>query len=135
MFGGRWNPPESFATIYFADSVETCAAEFLRMAEAQGLPPRSFRPRSLHVVEAEEVELLDLSSEQRLAAVDLRLGDVIADERSHCQDVGEGAYFLGMQGVNAPSATSRGFVIAVFSLRLRPRQLRVVETTVLPREE
>lgn len=131
MFGGRWNPPESFATIYFADSMSTCAAEFRRMAEAQGLPSRAFRPRSLHVVQADEIELLDLSSEERLAAVDLRLGDVIADERSHCQNVGEGSYFLGMQGVRAPSATGRGLVIAVFNLRLRPGQLRVIETTEL----
>jgi RES domain-containing protein len=131
IFGGRWNPPESFPTIYFADSVDTCEAEFLRMAEAQGVPPRSFLPRSLHTVPAEDLELLDVSTQEQLARVKLRLGDVIADDRKACQDVGEGAYFLGMQGIRAPSAVGSGLVVTVFNLRLRPAQLRVVETTEL----
>ena len=133
LFGGRWNPPESFATIYFADSLETCVAEFRRMAEGQGRGTAAFRPRALHVLRADELEILDLSSDEALADVGLTRDDIGSDDRSRCQEVGEGAYFLGMQGVLAPSAArSSGIVLVAFSVRLRPGQLDVVEETTLP---
>lgn len=51
--GGRWNPPESFATLYLADSKATVEAEFRRMVSRQGLHPGAFLPRRIHRIEVE----------------------------------------------------------------------------------
>lgn len=130
--GGRWNPPDSFATVYLAGSIEGCIAELRRMAVAIGREPRDLLPRALHVVEAHDLSLLDLTADAALAAVGLTLDDVRSDDRQQCQIVGEGAYFLNLQGVFAPSATGEGTVQAAFPARLTLGQLEVVETTTLP---
>ena len=132
MAGGRWNPAASFPTIYFAESVDACVAEFRRMADLQGLPSAGFLPRSLHVVVARDLELLDLAPEGAIRAVGLRLEDLRADERAACQAIGEAAFFLGRQGIRAPSATAAGVVVAVFVPHVRTGQLELVETGPLP---
>ena len=33
LFGGRYNPPETFGALYLSDSSEGCAASELRQAE------------------------------------------------------------------------------------------------------
>src|SRR5258705_248824 len=48
IHGGRWTPPNSFATLYLGLGVETVAAEFERAARRQGLSPEQFLPRELH---------------------------------------------------------------------------------------
>lgn len=132
IFGGRWNPVESTPTVYFADSVDACVAEFARLAATQG-GRRAFRPRSLHTVRAWDLEILDLSHRDAIEAVGLSLSDVLSADRKPCQDVGEGAFFLGRQGVLAPSAADdQGLILAAFTVRLLPSQLELLETTSLP---
>lgn len=43
--GGRWNPPESFATLYLALERETVVRDFLRLARRMGRAPEDFLPR------------------------------------------------------------------------------------------
>lgn len=131
QFGGRWNPPGAFPTIYLAEDLATCRAEFERMANLQGLPTTAFRPRALHVVDTEDLELLNLDDEAALEAVGLIEASLRADDWSECQAIADGAHFLGMQGIRAPSAAGTGVVVAVFNLRVRAGQLRLVETTSL----
>jgi RES domain-containing protein len=45
--------------------------------------------------------------------------DLSADDASKCQQMGECAHYLGLEGILAPSATGAGNVLAVFFDRLR----------------
>lgn len=127
-FGGRWNPPNLVSTIYLASTPTTCIAEFLRMAEGQGLGPESFLPRDIHEISLRELEVLDISTEANLAAVGLTSKEIASDDRSDCQEIGKLAHYLGLQGIVAPSATGNGLTIAVFEPTVRPSQLKLLST-------
>lgn len=132
IFGGRWNPRDSFPTIYLADSIAGCVAEFRRVAERQGLDPHSFLPRDLHVIEVSGLRVVDLSTADRLATIGLSFADVRSTDMEACQRIGEAASYLGYEGIAAPSATGTGLVIAVFEEHVGPDQLKLVRTEDLP---
>lgn len=118
--GGRWNPPNSFATLYLGLSLEVVEAEFHRLAERSGRDPEEFLPRHLLRYEIRLESLLDLTD--AAARKELGLSDAqlrSADARA-CQEIGEAAHHLGREGVLAPSATDAGQVLAVFVERLLP---------------
>lgn len=117
--GGRWNPPQSFATLYLADGKATVEAEFLRMARRQGLSPSSFLPRRLYRLEVELQAVVDLTGAQTLpgALADVDFG---SDNLAVTQAIGEAAQYLGREGILAPSAAGDGKVLAVFIDRLMP---------------
>ena len=114
IHGGRWNPPNSFATLYLGLDVETVAAEFARAARKQGLSPEQFLPRELCTIRVSLSALLDLRGEESRAAIGLSDEQLRADEPASCRGVGEAAHYLGLEGVLAPSATGAGTVLAVF---------------------
>jgi len=128
LFGGRWNPRDGVATVYLSEPVEACIAEFLRMAEGQGRGAESFLPRELHTIELSAVELVDLTTEDALAAVGLTEIDLRGSAWEPCQTVGAAVEVLGYTGLYAPSATRLGYVIALFETRIDPQQVRLVET-------
>jgi RES domain-containing protein len=117
--GGRWNPPQSFATLYLAESRETVEAEFRRMAGRQGLDPAQFLPRRIYRLEAELQAVLDLTEPAALAPALAEL-DLSSEDLSATQAVGEAAQYLGREAILAPSATGAGLVLAVFIDRLLP---------------
>jgi RES domain-containing protein len=127
-FGGRWNPPDLFATLYLADPVATCIAEFERTARGQAKGARSFLERSVHHINVANLVTADLRSPEALAAVGLSLESVSDDHWEPCQRVGELAHYLGLQGLLAPSATGLGIVVVVFEGRVRIGQLDVLST-------
>jgi RES domain-containing protein len=113
IHGGRWNPPDSFPTLYTALTRETMLAELERAARRQGLRVADLLPRvevrygvSLHRV-------LDLRDAEALARVGLRPGDLASDDWTNCQVVGDTAHHAGLEGVLAPSAAS-GDVLVLF---------------------
>lgn len=123
--GGRWNPPESFATLYLALSKETAVAEFRRMASRQGRDLDDFIPRRLYRIDLELSAVVDLTGMKlpgALGGLDLRASDLAAT-----QAVGEAAQYLGREAIKAPSATGVGEILAVFIDRLQPDS--VVEAT------
>lgn len=132
-FGGRWNPPSEFATIYLATPVRCCLAELRRLAESQGLEPADLlsTARTLHEIDVRDVRLLDLREPSGLASVGLAELDVRGDDRSRCQAVGHAAWFLELDGVVAPSATSAGTVVALFEQRVGPGHLEIVSSRTL----
>lgn len=117
--GGRWNPPQSFATLYLADRKATVEAEFQRMARRQGLSPSSFLPRRLYRLEVELQAVVDLTGAQAFpeALADVDFG---SDNLAATQAIGEAAQYLGREGILAPSAAGDGNVLAVFIDRLMP---------------
>lgn len=123
--GGRWNPRESFATLYLADEKSTVEAEFQRMADRQGLDPNQFLPRRIYRIAVELQAVVDLTDREALppGLVDL---DLVADDLGDTQAVGEAAQYLGREAILAPSAAGVGHVLAVFIDRLLPDS-RVVD--------
>lgn len=117
--GGRWNPPQSFATLYLADSKSTVEAEFRRMAQRQGLDPAGFLPRRIYRLEVELQAVVDLTRSQLLPPPLANL-DLSADDLTATQAVGEATQYLGREAILAPSAAGGGRVLAVFIDRLLP---------------
>lgn len=121
--GGRWNPPNSFATLYLGLESETVANEFRRLAARQGLAPEDFLPRYVYRFNVRLAAILDLRSEDAQRAVDLTDRVLRADDPRRCREVGEATHHLGLEGVVAPSAAGPGTVLAVFLEKLRPGSL------------
>lgn len=117
--GGRWNPPQSFATLYLADSEAAVEAEFRRMAERQGLSISQFLPRRIYRLEVELQAVVDLTGATALPPA-LAEADFLGEDLSTTQAVGEAAQYLGREAILAPSAAGPGLVLAVFIDRLLP---------------
>jgi len=117
--GGRWNPPESFATLYLAVNEETAIEEFRRMARRNGRTPKDFVPRRLYCFHLELEAIVDLTGGQALPQA-LHGLDFRGDDLTLTQAIGEAAQYLGREAIKAPSAAGNGDVLAVFMDRLRP---------------
>ncbi len=118
--GGRWNPPNSFSTLYVAAASETAVAEFHRMAQKIGVPPEGFLPRRLYRYDLRLQAVLDLRSAEARESIGLPAGDLAEADLAKCQAVGEAAHQLGREAILAPSAADAGTVLAVFLDRLDP---------------
>ena len=116
--GGRWNPAESFPTLYLALSMDTVVAEFYRLAARQGMPPENLLPRRVQTYGVELQAVLDLR--EFAARQELGLSDAViaGDDPTLCQSVGDAAHDAGFEAVLAPSATGIGLVLAVFVDRM-----------------
>lgn len=121
--GGRWNPPQSFATLYLGLEIETVHAEFLCMATRQRVPTSSFLPRRMYRYEIRLTGLVDLRAGVARQTIGLPDADLASDNLSRCQAIGEAAQYLGREGIIAPSATGNGIVLAVFADRLQPESI------------
>src|SRR5258707_9510197 len=60
--GGRWNAPDTFATIYLAQSLEGAIAESLGTGAHFGFDPSSRLPLTLVAVDASLHSILDLTN-------------------------------------------------------------------------
>ena len=114
IHGGRWNPPDSFPTLYTALTRETMLDELDRAARRQGLRVADLLPRVEVRYRVRLQRLLDLRDADALASVGLKEADLAADNWTACQVVGEAAHQVGVEGILAPSATSDGDVLVVF---------------------
>lgn len=128
--GGRWNPPQSFATLYLADGQTTVEAEFRRMARRQGLDPSQFLPRRVYRLAVELQAVVDLTQPESLPE-ELADIDFVSDDLTSTRAIGEAAQYLGREAILAPSAAGGGKVLAVFIDRLLP-QSRVIDIDFEP---
>ena len=118
--GGRWNPPNSFATLYLALDDATTVAEFHRMAQRSGLVAEDFVPRRLYRIALGLQAVVDLTAEPADLPDALTELDLEARDLAMSQAVGEAAEHLGREAIRAPSATGSGEILAVFPDRLHP---------------
>lgn len=134
--GGRWNPKDIFATIYLAIPPAACMGELERAAESQDVTVDDMLevPYRFHVLTVNELRVLDLRSPAALAAVGLTEADISDPDWTACQAVGHAAWFLGLGGLIAPSASGTGQVLAAFEGRLGPGQLAVERSEPLTLE-
>lgn len=87
--GGRWNPPESFATLYLGAHSSVAAAEFHRMSHRAGREAEDFLPRRLYRYDLRLRDLVDLRAKEARQALGLTDSALYADDLRACQVVGE----------------------------------------------
>ena len=113
--GGRWNPPESFATLYLALERETAAAEFRRMAARIGRRPADVFLRAGSIATASTCGRSSTSPASGRSCPSRWPGSTSRPPiRMPLRRWGRAAVLLGREAIWAPSATGRGAVLAIF---------------------
>jgi RES domain-containing protein len=110
----RWQRGDVVDALYLADSEETVWAEWYRHLAERMIPPLAQMPRELWSWRV-EVEVADLSTPERLAAVGLDLPAPARRSWPAYQRVGERLWQEGFPGLLAPSAAQpAGQVLCLF---------------------
>lgn len=110
----RWQRGDVVDALYLANTEETAWAEWYRHLAERAIPPLAQMPRELWTWEV-DVEVADLSTERRLAAVGLHPPAPSRREWSTYQRVGEQLAREGWAGLLAPSsAHTHGKVLCLF---------------------
>lgn len=112
--GGRFNPPGSFPVLYLCQSRPCVVAELRRFGERQSIGVEGLLPRMLYRYEVSLGRVLDLTNDDVRAEIGLGFDLLTGPDWTACQELGSVLHALGAQGVNSPSATGVGEVLAVF---------------------
>lgn len=111
---GRWQHGAVVRALYLADEPATAVAEWYRWLSERGLPPAYATPHDHHVWRL-ELQLANLDSHERLAAVGLPAPRPSRHTWPAFQAVGDALYELGWPGLVAPSAARpRSLIGCVF---------------------
>lgn len=121
--GGRWNPPESFPTLYLASTLDTAVAEVRRGFAAQGRTLEEAVNLVVYELDVELHAVLDLRDSADLNSVGLSLDDIRSADRQRCQAVGDAAHFVGLEAIWVPSAIGPGEVVAIFTDKQQPNSV------------
>jgi hypothetical protein len=138
--GGRWNPPESFPTLYLNADLVTARLNLRRFIAAWPYEPEDLRDDTGPVLVGARLprqqRVCDVHSREGVAAVGLPASyplDVDGAPVTHarCQAVGLQAHEAGLRGIYARSAQARdgaGRELAWFPAgpRSRARRLRTL---------
>jgi RES domain-containing protein len=110
----RWQRGDVVDALYLADSEETAWAEWYRHLAERMIPPLAQMPRELWTWQV-DVEVADLSTDEKLATVGLRPPTPGRSEWPAYQWVGEQIAADGWAGMLAPSAARPdGKVLCLF---------------------
>jgi len=110
--GGRWNPPNSFATVYAAFTDLTAIAESKAHFVYYRIDPAEALPRTLVAVNAKFGNVVDLTEGTirqalSISATRMRMDDWRAENRrgneSLTQAIGRAAYCVGLEGLIVPA--------------------------------
>ncbi len=109
-YGGRWNPPESFATLYLNADVDTARANAIRRYEGEAFTLFDLNPTTrphLQLVTVKTSTVLDAVT--RGGIEDLGLPATYRENVSHtiCQAIGVEAHKARLDGVACLSAAHR----------------------------
>ncbi len=111
--GGRWNPPESFRTVYACADRETVVAEFRRSIG----PSRDLHDlAATHIIWQLKVKvdnLVDLRPVAHRRAMGLPQPFDETVPRGPCQQIGAAAYYVRYKGLLVPSAARAGAINVV----------------------
>ena len=131
----RWQRGDVVDALYLADSEETAWAEWYRHLAERAIPPLAQMPREMWTWQV-DVNVADLSTEQKLAEVGLPTPTPSRREWSAYQRVGEHLAATGWAGLLAPSSARiersilclfRGSECSVNGAKAVPPPLRVSE--------
>lgn len=115
QFGGRWNPPGSFRTVYLSRTPETAVAEYLGQQSRSGLSAFAKMPMVLVVVEVQLERVLDFTSAPVRRQFGVAVSQLIRDDwsapdarhESLTQALGRLAFEVELDGLLVPSAIAR----------------------------
>jgi len=110
-FGGRWNPPGSYPTLYLNEDVNTARSQIHRMLEGSPVRPEDLDDRFVLVTARlpSRQKVADAVTDEGLAALGLP-GSYPLDESGErvphktCQPIGAVVHELELRGVHARSA-------------------------------
>jgi RES domain-containing protein len=120
IHGGRWNPPESFPTLYVGLTPQVAVAEFHRLAARAGRDVHDFLPREVHRIDVVLGEVLDLADAAALDGLGIDPSRLVDDDLRASQALGDAAHYLGIEAVLSASAACPGQALAIFTDRLTP---------------
>jgi RES domain-containing protein len=127
----RWQRGEIVDALYLADSEQTAWAEWYRHLAERAIPPLAQMPRELWTWRV-KVEVADLSTHKKLAAVGLERPTPGRHSWLAYQRVGEQISAAGWAGLLAPSAARpTGAVLCLFR---RERVMEGAEPIPPPRQ-
>jgi len=131
LFGGRWNPPRSFPSVYGSSSPEAAMSECLAHYRYFNIPLPQAMPRVFVAVQVRLQRLVDLTTARTLVRLGLSHKKIIeADWRrendlgreSLTQAIGRALHQARLEGLLAPSARVPGATtLVVFPDVLRSR--------------
>jgi RES domain-containing protein len=111
----RWQRDEVVRALYLADEPDTAIAEWYRFLAERGMRPRGSVPHDHHRWEI-SLDLADLGSDERLAAVGLVAPQPSSLSWEPFQLVGEALWREGWRGLLAPSAARpNAKIVCVFA--------------------
>jgi len=134
--GGRWNPPDSFPTLYLNEDVTTARANLRAFVADWPYEPEDLRndtgPVLVGATLPRRQRVADVHSPAGVAAAGLPAGYPRHDDgtlvpRERCQPIGAEAKEAGLRGVHARSAavpTGDGRELAWFPATVRSRASR-----------
>lgn len=132
---GRWQRGSVVRALYLADGAGTAVAEWYRWLAENSLPPGNGIPHDHHRWRV-SVEVADLSTPDRLAAVGLNVPPPSSSTWRTFQAVGETLWREGWSGLLAPSAARpSGRVLCLFADVWPPagtRPVRIEEIADVP---
>lgn len=128
IHGGRFNPPNSFPTLYLCETRDCALAELTRQGTRHVVGVEGLLPRSVYRYELGMDRVLDLTDETTLAHLRLTPPQLVSDDWSLCQEIGVAAHAGGDQAIRSPSATGVDNIVAVF-IELVGASLHAVELT------
>lgn len=133
---GRWQRGEIVRALYLTDEPATAIAEWYRLLAERGLPPARAIPHDHHIWEI-HLELVDLSTPERLARLGLDAPRPGRRTWPRYQAVGEQLFRDGYAGLLAPSAARpQALISAIFDRGAWPpdgcRPMRAIEITETP---
>lgn len=128
---GRWQGADVVRGLYLADTPATAVAEWYRWLAERGVPPARAIPHDHHRWRV-SLDVANLSTPERLAALGLELPRPSRRSWPPFQEVGERLFRAGWRGVLAPSAARPGSrVLCVFAERWPPAGCRPVRVEAI----
>ena len=145
-YGGRWNAPGSFPTVYLAQSMDGAIAKSVGLSGYYGFDPASRLPLTLVAADAELDVVFDFNDARLRKVLAMTLtamnmcdwrADNAAGQEAITQALGRAAFALGAHGIFVPSALKRTFKnLNVFPGNLSgARRLRILGSAKLPRPD
>lgn len=102
--GGRWNPPESFRTVYASLEVETVVAEFCARVGPSRDAVEVAADRVMWPLKTRVDNLVDLRPAEHRRLVGLPDPFALTTPRQVSQEIGSAAFYVGYKGLLVPSA-------------------------------
>jgi RES domain-containing protein len=112
--GGRFNPPDSFPTLYLCETRPCAVAELTRLGARQVVGVDGLLPRVLFRYDLELDQVLDLTDPQVREHIGVSPADLSGEDWSLCQTIGTDAHAAGDQAIRTYSATDVDTVLVVF---------------------